>query len=133
MNPLLSSLLLGASLILIQMQATASQPPDDPEPTVLYLIDVVAKSEQTFVRNSRHYSGTQAAEHLRRKYNHLRERIGSTDDFIELAASRSMITGKPYLAIDSAGRARPVSEWLRQVLSDYCAGHAADSAIQCSD
>lgn len=142
MNYLLALLtaLIG-SVLVAEAQATAGQAPADIEPTISYLIDVVASSEQTFVRNSTRYSAAEAAQHLRRKYQHFRARIQTVDDFIELAASRSLMTGKPYLVVDNTGNAIPVSQWLRQVLSEYCDGRAGDAspsanrnaAIQCAE
>lgn len=142
MNYLLALLtaLIGSALV-AEAQATAGQAPADIGPTISYLIDVVASSERTFVRNSTRYSAAEAAQHLRRKYQHFRARIQTVDDFIELAASRSLMTGKPYLVVDNRGDSRPVSQWLRQVLSEYCDGRAGDAspsanrnaAIQCAE
>jgi len=127
MKSLLALLIaLTGSASLLEAQATTRQPPADIEVAIGYLIDVVATSEHTFLRNSTRYSAAQAAQHLQRKYQHFRDEIHTVDDFIELAASRSLLTGKPYLVIDTAGISTPTSQWLQQVLSDYCAQRAAD-------
>ena len=115
------------------VHAATRQQPADIEATAEYLIAAVARSDHTFVRNSAHYTGSEATDHLRRKYAHFRDRIESIDDFIELAASRSLMTGKPYLVIDSAGHSRPVSQWLRQLLSEHCARPDDGPEIPCSD
>jgi hypothetical protein len=127
MKSLLALLIaLTGSAFLLEAQATTRQPPADIEATIGYLIDVVATSGHTFLRNSTRYSAAQAAQHLQRKYQHFRDKIHTVDDFIELAASRSLLTGKPYLVIDTAGSSMPTSQWLQQVLSDYCAQRDAD-------
>jgi hypothetical protein len=133
MKSLLALLIaLTSSASLLEGQATSEQPPADIEATIGYLIDVVAASEHTFLRNSTRYSAAQAAQHLQRKYQHFRDEIHTVDDFIELAASRSLLTGKPYLVIDTAGISTPTGEWLHQVLSDYCARRAADRVTAAS-
>jgi len=117
---LLVALIGGASLLVAQ--ATTRQAPTAVDATIRYLIDVVASSENTFLRNSTRYGGAEAAQHLQRKYEHFRDKIQTVDDFIELAASRSLLTGKPYLVVDTAGVTTPTSLWLHQLLSDYCSG-----------
>jgi hypothetical protein len=129
------------SVPVLEAQATSQQAPADIDVTVRYLIEVVEKSDYTFVRNSTRYGGAEAAQHLQRKYRHFRDKIRTVDDFIELAASHSLLTGEPYLVIDSAGRSTPTGQWLRQVLSDYCARQSTDTvsrspdnaAVQCAE
>ena len=116
---------LTGSASLLQAQATGRPAPADIDASIRCLIDVVASSEYTFLRNSGRYSGVQAAQHLQRKYAHFREQIHSVDDFIALAASRSLLTGKPYQVVDAAGAITPTSRWLQQAHSDCCAGRAS--------
>lgn len=116
-----------AATPLPEAQAGSRPAAADVEPTIDYLIGFVARSELSFVRNERRYSADEAARHMQRKYRHLRDEIHTVDDFIELAASRSLSTGEPYLVIDSTGRSTPTGQWLRQVLADNC-GAAASTA-----
>jgi hypothetical protein len=115
------------SASLFEAQAATRPAPTDIDASIRCLIDVVASSQYTFLRNSRRYTGAQAAQHLERKYAHFREQIHTVDDFITLAASRSLLTGKPYQVIDAAGAATPTSLWLQQVRSACCAGRATGS------
>lgn len=116
---------LTGSASLLEVQATSRPAPADIDASIRCLVDVVASSDYTFLRNSRRYSGVQAAQHLQRKYDHFREQIHTVDDFIALAASRSLLTGKPYRVVDAAGAITPTSRWLRQARSDCCAGRAS--------
>jgi hypothetical protein len=52
-----------------------------------------------FKRNGSWYSGRQARDHLTRKLNYLaaRNRVNSAEQFIELGASASSFSGRPYL------------------------------------
>ena len=70
------------------------------------------------MRNGKAHTGTEAAEHMRRKYNHFDDRIRSADDFIDLAATKSMISGKKY-TVSTAGGEMATADWLRAVLADY--------------
>lgn len=122
-----------SSAPLFAAPAPSRQTAADVEPTIQYLIDRVARSQLSFVRNARPYSGAEAARHLQRKYRHFRDQIHTVDDFIELAATRSLTTGEPYLVIDTAGETTPTSQWLRQVLADDCGAAAAGGAPNSSD
>lgn len=61
-----------------------------------------------FNRNGSWHAANEAEEHLRRKYSYLlrKDLITSAESFVELAASRSSISGKPYLV--RCGKAAPV-------------------------
>ncbi len=81
-------------------------------------IDVLmAKLEASgceFNRNGNWYSGTEAKSHLLRKLTYLEDKgmVQSTEQFIELAASGSSMTGQPYLV--RCGNGAPVKSraWL---------------------
>lgn len=129
--------LLALLVTLMSAPVAGAQPanphtPADPQPAIRYLIEAVARSELSFERNSRRYTASEAAQHLQRKYAHLRDEIRTVDDFIELAASRSLVTGEPYLVVDSRGKSMPAGQWLRQVLAEHCGAAAPDTAaVQC--
>lgn len=92
---------------------------DAVDKTVLHLISYVSESDLTFIRNSGRYTSVEAAEHMNKKYRHFKEDIKTAEDFIELCASRSLLSGKPYLVIDKSGEQLRTSEWLLAELSDY--------------
>lgn len=87
--------------------------------TIQHLIAYVAHSDLAFVRNARQYTGKEASEHIRRKYAHFREEIRMPEDFIELCASRSLVSGKPYLVINQKGETIGTKEWLTAELELY--------------
>lgn len=71
-----------------------------------------------FYRNGTWYDAAQARAHPQRKHEALqkRQRVGSAEAFIERAASRSSVSGKPYLV--HCGTAAPVESqawFLRQL------------------
>lgn len=68
------------------------------EAKIQYLIASVEDMKgATFMRNGRGYSAKAASNHLRLKLRTMGDRIKTAKDFIELCASKSSMTGEPYL------------------------------------
>ena len=86
--------------------------------TIEYLLASVAGSELQFVRNGKTHSGPEAVKHMRRKYEHFADRIHSPEEFIELAATKSMLSGKAYTVRGNDGEV-PTAEWLHAILVEY--------------
>jgi hypothetical protein len=81
-----------------------------------HLLDFIAASHCTFIRNGVAYGGAQAADHIKDKYEYYREDIRSTEDFIAMAATRSALSGRPYL-VQCGGNTMPAADWLKQELA----------------
>ena len=96
-----------------------SAPTDNVDQTIQHLISHVSGSGLTFVRNATVYTPDEAAEHINRKYQHFRDDIETPDDFIKLCATRSVLSGDPYLVVDSQGKELRTSDWLRAELAAY--------------
>jgi hypothetical protein len=110
-----------ATLLLIMLVPTAlaAQQTENLDTTVNYLISYVRESDVTFERNATRYSGAEAAQHLDSKYRHFRDDIDTPEKFIELCATGSLMTGKPYFIITAQGEQLPSSDWLHTVLAHY--------------
>jgi hypothetical protein len=91
---------------------------ENTEKVIAYLIDQVAKSHLTFTRNGTEYSSQEAADHIRNKYEYFKSQIESPEDFIQVCASKSLESGKPYLVSTAQGKV-PVEKWLEQILIDH--------------
>ena|ERR1700675_2028897 len=89
------------------------------EPTINYLIDYVGKSDATFVRNGQKHTPQEAANHIKAKYEHFKSEIKTPEDFIRLAASKSLLTGKPYLVRAPDGKEMRLDVWLADALREY--------------
>lgn len=87
--------------------------------TIEFLIASVAQSDLTFVRNGKRYTGPEAAEHMRKKYDYFDDDIASAEDFIRLAATRSLLSGKPYFVILADGTRAQTADWLGARLNEY--------------
>ena len=86
---------------------------------IVHLIGFVSASECTFIRNGKEYEAQEAASHIRKKYEYFKEDILSTEQFIELSASRSTISKKKY-QIQCKGAERITSQkWLLDELEKY--------------
>lgn len=85
---------------------------------VAYLLSYIEQSGCSFNRNGKVYDSVQAREHIGKKYDYVKKRINSTEQFITYAATKSSITGKSYqVTCDDA--TRPSSRWLEEVLLNY--------------
>ena len=82
------------------------------------LITYVQVSGVRFIRNGSEYSGTEGAQHLRDKLAGAGDRVKTTDDFIAGVASKSYLSGKPYLVKFADGHTQPTGEWLRAHLAE---------------
>lgn len=86
------------------------------EQKIARLLETVARSQAVFIRNGREYPASRAVEHLKEKYNHIRDRIQTAKQFIEHVASRSSLSGRPYRVRFPDGRVRKTSDWLAEEL-----------------
>ncbi len=80
-----------------------------------YLLSYIAASDCIFIRNGKEHQSQKASEHLAMKYNHVKKRIKTADDFIDKIASQSSITRRKY-EIRCEGVQSPAGKWLRGVL-----------------
>jgi len=108
-----------AVCLLLLTGPARSAPRAQIEDTIQYLIGQVSGSDLTFVRNAAEYTPAEAAAHMQKKYRHFRDAIETPEDFIELCATKSLLSGKPYRVIDRQGNARPTSDWLRGELAAW--------------
>jgi hypothetical protein len=83
-----------------------------------------------FNRNGKWYTGADAKSHLLRKLQYLEERnaVQSAEDFIELAATSSSVSGQPYLVKCEDGAAVSSRTWLRTQLQGVRKSMPARSA-----
>jgi hypothetical protein len=91
-QPLLAALLLAWATL------GAAAPSAQEHRVIQALIERVEKTtDMTFLRNGSPHTAAEAAQHMQAKYAHFKDRIATAEDFIDLCASRSEMSGKPYL------------------------------------
>jgi len=117
--------LFAVLLMLLTAGAGAARQPMPLQQTIDHLLGYVSQSGLTFMRNGKSYTAPEAAGHMRRKYEHYQDDIGSAEDFIRLCATRSLMSGKPYTLVDEDGRELATGDWLSRELLEYRSKSAA--------
>jgi esterase/lipase len=69
------------------------------EEEITHLLNYIETSDCIFIRNGSRHDPKDAVKHIEKKYNYLKKRIKKTEDFIKGAATKSSISGKPYMII----------------------------------
>jgi hypothetical protein len=87
-----------------------------------HLMAYMETSGCRFYRNGTWYVDPKAVrEHVETKYRYFmgKGRINSTEDFIKWSATKSEMSGKPYLVKCGDGSEEPLSQWLTDELNRY--------------
>jgi len=98
--------------------AVASPADDAYLHTIDHLLRYVEKSGCVFIRNDKEYNSEEAAKHLQLKYDFFRYEIKTPEEFIELAASKSSVSGRPYWVRCADHPPTPSADWLRRLSGD---------------
>lgn len=93
--------------------------------SIKFLLDYVAKSDATFIRNGQTHTPQEAADHIKAKYEHFKNEIKTPEDFIRLSASKSLLSGQPYLVRTKDRQEMRLDAWLTTALKAHQsqAGH----------
>ena len=105
-------------LLLLAGSAVAQTPSAKTTQEVGQLFVALRQSDCEFSRNGSWYNAQKASDHLQRKYEYLVKKrlVTTTESFIELAATKSSLSGKPYQV--RCGKTPPVSSnsWFKSQL-----------------
>jgi hypothetical protein len=113
---------LVVALIFLSMSAEQLRAAESLEDSIKFLLDNVAKSDATFIRNGQKHTPQEAANHIKAKYEHFKKEIKTPEDFIRLSASKSLLTGQPYLVRTADGKETRLDEWLTEALKKHRGG-----------
>lgn len=72
-----------------------------------------------FIRNGAEHDGVEAAKHLRLKLEKAGKHVRTADDFISLCASKSYMTGKPYMIKFPDGKIISSEKYLWEKIKEY--------------
>ncbi|CAN5907618.1 hypothetical protein BH11PSE13_BH11PSE13_33060 [soil metagenome] len=103
----------------VGLTALAGATPSPSEDKVIQTLiqRVEKKTDMVFVRNGNEYSATDAASHMRSKYDYFKAEIITAEDFIDRCATRSEMTKLAYKVKLAGGAAmRESGEFLREEL-----------------
>lgn len=107
-----------AIALLVATQAGAA-PEVTADREIRQVIDFVARSDCTFIRNGDAHAPTAAASHLSMKYGKARTKLSTPEQFIEYVATRSSFTGREY-RVQCPGRKEQASgTWLLDALREH--------------
>jgi hypothetical protein len=98
--------------------STAATPDVAAEREIEHLLQFVATSGCTFVRNGTAYPADKAREHLASKYRYARSRLATAEDFIKHLASDSSSSGEPYRIVCDRKESL-AGAWLSEELRRY--------------
>lgn len=70
-------------------------------------------------RNGKKHTGEDAYAHVKKKYEHFRDEITTTEEFIDYSASKSTMSDKYYLNHCPGQQARRSRDWLLEELGRY--------------
>ena len=96
-----------------------AEPPARVQQEVNFLLGYIEGSGCAFYRNGTWHDSKAAQAHIRDKYKYLaaRDRISTTEEFIEKAATESSFTGLAYEVRCNGGTSLPSGKWLRDELA----------------
>ncbi len=83
-----------------------------------YLLNHLANSGCTFIRNGDEHEAKEARDHLEMKYNYAKRRIKTAEDFIDKIASKSSLSRKLY-EVHCGNVKMPSKQWLYEVLAAH--------------
>jgi len=113
-----SILLLAVMTVILTGIVHADVPPEQ-QPEVAHLLSFVRSSPCTINRNGTTHQGEEAAAHIRKKYDYYRDKITTTEQFIEYSASKSTMSGKYYTVHCDGQEPIRTQDWLLQELEEY--------------
>jgi len=103
------------------LPSARAEPPPIAQAEIHYLLESVENSGCEFYRNGAWYDSKKARAHLQSKYEILSAsgRINTAEDFIENAATRSSVSGRPYQVRCAGTGVVTSNQWLRNALERY--------------
>ena len=115
---------LAVLALLFTHAGTASADPDAvAQAEIDHLLNFVAASSCMFVRNGSVHPGPEARDHLLDKFNYAKTRISTADEFVLNIATKSSLSGDPYLVRCGKSDA-PAGAWLATELRRFRASRA---------
>ena len=86
---------------------------------IVYLLNFIKNTNCIMERNGKKHRGEEAYSHILKKYHYFRNKIKSTEQFIELSASKSTLSGKPYMVSCDGQKSIGTQKWLLDELHNY--------------
>ena len=107
--------------------------PPKQQAEVAHLLQFVKNSRCKVNRNGSFHQGKEAASHIRKKYDHFRDKIRTTEDFIKYSATKSTMSGKYYTVLCDGQQPIRTQDWLLEELATYREKQEKDGPQQVSE
>lgn len=91
---------------------------DQQDAEIQHLMEFISTTDCTIIRNGKEYDGLQAHNHIAGKYERVKQRIKTAEDFIFKIASRSSLSGRNYM-IRCLDEELDCERWLLNELMAY--------------
>src|SRR4051812_33352173 len=124
----MSAMRILVAALLILFQGTVAVRADSTADEIAYLLTFIRESPCTFIRNGSEYDGAAAADHVNAKYQHFKGEIKTAEEFIDRAATKSLMSGEPYQVQCGNAPRIAAAEWLRGALGSYRTQHTSTGA-----
>ena len=108
-----------ALLALVLGEGSAADVPDAERHEVRHLLEYLRTSECVMERNGERHSAENAYAHVEKKYEYFRNEIGTSEEFIEYAATKSTMSGTYYRVICPGDPPVRTRDWLLDELRRY--------------
>jgi len=109
---------LAIVILLFSIPLCADVPPGQ-ELEIDHLLNFVEHSSCRINRNGKFYEGADAVSHIKKKYAYFKDEIQTTEQFIELSATKSTISGNYYMVQCGDGKQVRTKDWLLIELGNY--------------
>ena len=117
---LVLSLLVCCSVIFVFTDKNArADVPENQVAEVNHLISFVKTSDCVLNRNGTDHPGEKSVAHIQKKYNYFRNKIKSTEDFIDYSATKSTMSGKYYTVTCPGQETVRSQDWLLKELARF--------------
>jgi len=93
--------------------------PAGQKPEIDHLLSFVQHSSCRINRNGKFYDASDAVSHIKKKYAYFKDEIQTTEQFIELSATKSTLSGKYYMVQCEDSKQVSTKEWLLDELANF--------------
>jgi len=91
----------------------------DMQTEIDHLLAFLENSECQYERNGKIHTGKDTLNHVKKKNKYFKNKIDSTEKFIEYSATKSTMSGKYYMVLCKDSPKVKTQDWLLQELKNY--------------
>jgi hypothetical protein len=106
-------------IFLLLANAALADVPLEQLDEVNHLLNFVKNSQCVINRNGADHSAEKALVHIQSKYDYYRKKIKTTEDFINLSATKSTVSGKHYTVSCPGNKVINTQDWLLAELKRF--------------